>query len=302
MVHVHALFSFPPIAAAVYSYHQHVPYLVRPLGVLQRWGMQHRHPWLKHLSFRLIERRILTHAAAVHYTSEVERQEALTFDVAQNAVVIPNAVTARPDICGQCTSRFRARYPQLAGRRIILFLSRLDLKKGLDLLLPAFAEMRAHHPDASLVLAGDGDPVVIARTQRDARRLGIASDILWTGFLGDEEKWEALVDADVFVLPSYAENFGMAVVEAMAVGVAVVISDRVSLAREVQHAEAGLATTLDVPSIAAALKQLLAEPLLRKEMGRNGQRMVRERFATERITQQLIAVYEGVLGEVRKER
>ena len=133
LVHIHALFSFAALPASYWAARRGVPYVVRPLGTLNEWGMTNRRPWLKRVSFRVIESRILKHAALVHYTSDQERREAEALGVVSASVVIPNAVP-QPSTAAS-SGAFRRRYPQLHGRRIILFLSRLDQKKGLDLLL-----------------------------------------------------------------------------------------------------------------------------------------------------------------------
>jgi glycosyltransferase involved in cell wall biosynthesis len=199
IVHIHALFSFATLPAAFWARRHGVPYIVRPLGTLNDWGMKNRRPWLKRLSFRAIESRVLKHAARIHYTSDQERLEAEALEVTTPAAVIPNAV---PDCSSGPYGDFRTRYPQLRDRRIVLFLSRLDPKKGLDLLLDAFARVRARVPDASLVLAGSGEEAFVASLRARAASLGISSDVVWPGFLVDGEKREAFADADVFVLPS----------------------------------------------------------------------------------------------------
>jgi glycosyltransferase involved in cell wall biosynthesis len=188
-------------------------------------------------------------------------------------------------------SRFRARYPQLAGRRIILFLSRLDPKKGLDLLLPAFAQVRVQNPDVALVLAGNGDQSFVTGLEEEAVRLGIAGDILWTDFLAGEEKWAVLSGADVFVLPSYSENFGVAVVEAMAFGLPVVVSDQVGIHREVAEAQAGLVVPCAWEELARALTRLVRDKQLRSRMGENGKRLAQTHFSLEAVTGKLINVY-----------
>jgi glycosyltransferase involved in cell wall biosynthesis len=118
--------------------------------------MDNRRPWLKILSFRLIESRILRHAALVHYTSEQERSEAQALQATPASVVIPNPVTQ--EVRRENIGRFRKQFPQLQGRRMVLFLSRLDEKKGLDILLRAFADVAVRVPDASLVLAAMASP------------------------------------------------------------------------------------------------------------------------------------------------
>src|SRR5205809_361718 len=155
VLHIHALFSFSTVPAAFWANRRRVPYIVRPLGTLSEWGMKNRRPWLKTLSFRLIESLVLKQAALVHYTSNQERREAERLHVTTAAAVIPNAL---PDQWNDAVAgQFRARYPELKDRQVVLFLSRLDAKKGLDLLLPAFAMVRQQLPNVSLVVAGTGE-------------------------------------------------------------------------------------------------------------------------------------------------
>jgi glycosyltransferase involved in cell wall biosynthesis len=287
LVHIHALFSYAALPAALVAHRAGVPYIVRPLGTLNRWGMENRRPWLKKLSFRLIESHIVAGAAGIHYTCEQERVEAGELGVSANPLVIPNAV--------EVPAR-EARTPRTLpnGRRVILFLSRLDRKKGLDLLFEAFARVRSECPSAVLVLAGTGDPDWVACLKEMAERLGIASDVVWAGFLTGEVKWAALSDADVFVLPSYSENFGIALVEALACGCPVVLSDQVGIHREIALAGAGIVTPCRVAELAAALLEVLGDAKLRSRLCENGVRLARQQFSLEAVSRQLAAAYAAV--------
>lgn len=299
LVHIHALYSYAALPAAYYASRSGIPYVVRPLGVLNRWGMENRHPWLKKFSFKVIESRILAGAAAIHYTSEQERLEAAELGVKQRSVVIPNAAEVPFHSTSLAPGRFRARYPHLADRTILLFLSRLDPKKGLDLLLPAFAQVRAQYPQVTLVLAGGGDSAFVTRLRQEAVRLAIDLDIIWAGFLDREDKEAALADADLFVLPSYSENFGIAVVEAMATGLPVVVSDQVGIHREIAEAQVGLVIPCDIEALTRALIQLVSDAQLRSRMGKNGQSLVHEHFSLEAVTGKLINIYMGITSSLR---
>jgi glycosyltransferase involved in cell wall biosynthesis len=300
LVHIHGLFSFATLPAALWASRSGVPYIVRPLGTLNRWGMRNRHPLLKKLSFRLIESRILAGAAVVHYTSQQEQLEAAELGIVQKSVVIPNPVDETVGHSMHVPGRFRALYPQLADRTVILFLSRLDAKKGLDLLLPAFGRVREQHPEVALVIAGNGDPGFVAALQQDATRLGIASDIIWTGFLAGEKKAALLTDANVFTLPSYSENFGMAVAEAIATGLPVVVSDQVGIHREILNAQAGLVVPCTVEELARALIQLVANSPLRSQMGENGTCLSRSLYSLDAVTGKLMNLYAELTNPLLK--
>src|SRR6185436_20783168 len=162
---------------------------------------------------------------------------------------------------------FRAAWPETRGRRIVLFLGRLNFKKGLDLLVRAFGEVARRRPDVHLVLAGPDDDGYGATVRRWLGAEGVLDRVTFTGMLLGRAKLAAFRDADVFVLPSYTENFGMAVVEAMACGRPVVISDHVNIWHEVAAAGAGRVTRCDAGEVAAALLGLLDDPAARRAAG-----------------------------------
>jgi glycosyltransferase involved in cell wall biosynthesis len=292
VVHIHALFSHAAVAAAYLAHRRGVPYVVRPLGTLNRWGMENRRPWLKQLSFRLIEKRILDHAALIHYTSEQEREEAALLGVRTRSEIIPNPA---PRCAGTSSAgRFRSTHPELRDHEIVLFLSRFDRKKGLDLLLPAFARVLDRFPHAVLVLAGSGDKELVDELHSQARALGIEGDVLWPGFLGGEEKQAALAGADVFVLPSYSENFGIAVVEAMAAGCPVVVSDQVAIHGDITGAHAGLVVRCDPAELAGAICRMLDDPPARAAMGFNGKCLTQTHYSLETVTTRLVGAYNSI--------
>ena len=297
LIHIHFLFSFCPNAAAWIARRKGVPYIIRPLGVLNRWGMQNRRPWLKRMSFAVIEKPLLTGAAAVHYTAEQERAEASELCFRHTPVIIPNPIDILPAPHDDVKGRFRATRPELGSRPIVLFLSRIDHKKGLDLLIPAFAAVLAKGSDAVLVIAGDGDRELADSLRQQVRNLGIDRSVIWTGFLNGTEKLSAFADADVFVLPSYSENFGIAIVEAMATGVPVIITDQVGIHTEVNEHKAGLVVTPAVDSLTAALDKLLSDRQLRRALGQNGITLVRSRFCTDTVLTTLVDTYRRILSE-----
>lgn len=299
LVHIHALFSYAALPASACARRNGVPYVVRPLGTLNRFGMEQRRPLLKRLSYRLIERRVLAGAARVHYTSEAERREAALLGSPGQSAVIPHGIELDRFRERTPSGWIRRRAPHLAGRTTILFLSRVDPKKGLDLLLPAFAKVTAARSDVALVIAGEGSPAFVGRLRGESERLGVADAIYWAGLLDDHEKLAALADADLLVLPSYSENFGLAVVEAMAGRLPVVVSDQVGIHHEVVEGNAGLVTPCQVPALAAALATLVADPALRRRLGEGGGRLAESRFSADAMAAAVLALYSEILGAPR---
>jgi len=293
LIHIHGLFSFAATAGAFWAVRRGVPYLVRPLGVLNTWGIRNRRPFLKRLSLLLIERRVLAKAAAAHFTSEQERCEAELVAHCTRSVVIPNPVATLGVDQKPRAEALLSKYPELAGRRVVLFLSRVDPIKGLDLLLDGFAKVRVARPDATLVVAGNGNESFVARLREQAQRLGVQRDVIWAGFLEGGEKREVFAAADVFVLPSYSENFGIAVVEAMASGLPVIVSDQVGIHHEVAHAKAGLVVRCDADEVSGAVVQMLSDCEARSQIAQNAV-FLAKKFSPEVVSEKLIEVYRSL--------
>ena len=302
LVHVHALFSFSSWAASHAARKHGIPYIIRPLGVLNRWGLANRRPILKWFWLRCIEIPLLKRAAAIHYTTEAESEEARAIhpEIARvRSFVIPIPVDLQmSDVKGQ-SSEFLQKYPQAAGKKIVLFLARLDEKKGLDLLLEAFASAKQEHPDSLLVIAGDGRARFVNGLHQQAERYGIAEHVLWTGFLGESEKAAAFSAATIYVLPSYSENFGIAAAEALASGVPTLLSDQVAIARDAANAKAAFVVPARVPELTRAIGQLLSDPKVREELGRNGKIAAQRLFSPARASDLLVSEYRRILGSNR---
>jgi glycosyltransferase involved in cell wall biosynthesis len=292
LVHIHSLFSYSSVMTGFVARSRQIPYIIRPLGVLNQWGMKNRRPILKKLSLRWIELPILRSASAIHYTSRAEQVEANLAHPSIGAlpsVVIPLAIEAVNQ--SRASAAFLAKFPEASGRPIVLFLSRLDPKKGIELLLTAFSEIRKRSPHTMLVIAGDGTPYYKASLRAKADELGLNRHVLWAGFLRDAEKEAAFAAASVFILPSFSENFGIAALEALATGVPTVLSDQVALSDDVREADAGLVVPCEAAQIATAILQLLSNPDLRNRVSANARRLAKERFSTESLTRALTDLY-----------
>jgi glycosyltransferase involved in cell wall biosynthesis len=196
---------------------------------------------------------------------------------------------------------FREQRSIMADEKLILFLGRITEKKGLDLLVRAFALIARSRSDVRLVIAGPDDRGCRARVEALVRTERMSARTIFTGMLEGAEKLAVFCDADLFVLPSQSENFAVAVVEAMAHELPVVVSNRVNIWREIIEAGAGLVVNNDVQQLAGALSQMLSDSRLSKEIGRNGRRLMENRFTWERVSEQMTAVYEDIVraGGVR---
>jgi glycosyltransferase involved in cell wall biosynthesis len=302
LVHVHALFSFPSVAAAHAAHRAGVPYVLRPLGVLNSWGIENRRRFLKRLSLRFVESPIIQKAAAIHYTSRAEQREAATLSAviaAAPSAIIPLPVELTAADAPSSPEPFYCRCPGAAGREVVLFLSRIDPKKGIELLLQSFAQISEEFPNCVLVIAGKGTEEYEKSLQDKANDLGIASRVLWPGFLSGTDKAAAFASATIFVLPSYSENFGIAAAEALAAGVPVLLSDKVAVADDVQEEDAGLVVKCDARAITNALRQLLINPAMRYALAARGRNLAGERYSHAAVGRELNKLYESVLQEER---
>lgn len=220
------------------------PYYVFCHGMLDPW-FKHTYP-LKHLKKWLYwpwaEYRILRDARRVIFTCEDERllaRESFWLYKANEAVTA-YGVANPPTNGDELAAKFLAQYPQLKGKRLVLYLSRIHVKKGCDLLIAAFAKVAKQDENLHLVLAGPDQIGWVPKLQAQAEALGIADRITWPGMLQGELKWGAFYAAEVFCLPSHQENFGIVVAEALACGKPVLISNKVNIWREIEVDGAGL--------------------------------------------------------------
>ena len=294
VVHINSLYQFPSTAASHYCRQQGVPYIVRPHGTLDPY-LYRRHSLRKRLYEALIERRNLAAAAAVHFTSAEEMRLAKMSGLRFSGTVaaLGTEFATEPVAAENAANTI---WPQLAGKKLLLFLSRVNFKKGLDNLARAFGEIHRLRHDAHLVIAGPDTDGYATRVRRWLAEEGALEAATFTGMVLGERKAALLRRADLFVLPSYTENFGIAVVEAMAAGLPVVISSGVNIWREVIAAGAGLVVEPNAPEVAQAMLTLLDNPSLAKQMGESGRCVAREKFSWQAAGDQLVRLYQEVVA------
>jgi glycosyltransferase involved in cell wall biosynthesis len=187
------------------------------------------------------------------------------------------------------------RFPELRGKKLILFLSRLHPKKGLDLLVEAWARTEGKHPDAQLVIAGPDADGRQAKIRGEASRLGIEGRVTFTGMLAGPMKWSALAAADCYVLPSYSEGLSMALLEAMGAGLPVIATYACNMP-EITATDAGWEIEANVDALTSSLGGFLERPVEENwAKGRNGARLIASRYSPEQVTRQMAEMYSFVL-------
>ena len=293
IAHIHALFSPVSTAAATVARMKGLPYLLRPLGTLDPADLRKKRQ-LKQLYGTFLERPNLAGAAGVHFTSEQEAKISERFGVPTRDVVIPLGVQF-PQLPPPGKARQQLEIND--GQPLILFMSRIDPKKGLDLLIPAL-ETLVEKLDFYFVLAGANpqDPEYEQSIQAQIQASRLAQRTTIAGFVEGDLKLGLLQDADLFVLPSYYENFGIAVAEAMAVGTPVVISDQVHIWQEVKNYGAGWVTTCEKETLTQVLHQALLDAQARRERGENARQLVQEKYSWSAIAKTMIEVYQKLVN------
>lgn len=294
IVHIHALWEEIQHRAAVVARKAGVPYIISPHGMLDPWSLdQSRLKKQLYLTLRL--RRDLNGAAALSFTTETERVLTQPLNLKPPGIVETLGLDLDEFDTLPERGAFRSRYPAIGDRPVLLFLSRIHHKKGLDLLVPAFAQVR--DKDAMLVIAGpDSADGYQAKVQRIAEEHGVADRVIFTGMLFGVERIEAMADADLFVLPSYQENFGIVVIEALAAATPVIISDQVNMHHDVTEGDVGEVVPTKVQAVADAMNRWLESPERRADVSERARPFVWGRYDWKQIGRRWVDHYTRLLA------
>lgn len=278
------------------------PYFVLLHGMLDPW-FKSRYP-LKHFKKSLYwpwaDYKVLRDARAALFTCEEERRLAKkSFKLYKcNEAVVNYGVVAPPPDTGAQKRLFISKFPELSEKRLILYMGRIHPKKGCDILIKAFASLAYRDKTLHLVMAGPDQTGWLARLQGLAERLGISDRITWTGMLLDDFKWGAFYSAEVFILPSHQENFGITVVQAMACGLPVLITNMVNIYTEIESGGAGFVANDDLEGVVELLGKWFDLPSNKKiEMSQKCRKVFEEKFTMDAFVESLLRVFRqtGVL-------
>ncbi len=301
---VHGLWNFATMAAAlVLPSIMWGKYYVYPHGMLDPWFAKHdpRKYFLKRISWLGLEGRLLAGAKAVLFTAPDEQilAQGQFWGWTYNGVVVGYGTAEPPAASPEQIRSFREAVPTLGDRKFLLFLSRIHPKKGCDLLVRAFAAVAATHEDLDLVIAGPDETGLVPQLEALAESLGVRGRIHWPGMLSGDEKWGAYREAEVFVLPSHQENFGIVIAEALACSLPVLTTNKVNIWREVEAGGAGLVRNDDVGGAIDLLETWLRmSGDERKIISRSARRVFDEHFSVEYVSQRFLQllVDDGVCG------
>lgn len=291
LVHLHAVWQWPTWVGGRMAERAGVPYVLSPRGMLVRDLIERKSRLAKKAWLALIERRTLARAAAIHCTSELEAAEirALGLDLAP-IVVIPNGVDLPDTDPDPAIAELLWAGRPRGGR--LLYLGRISWEKGIDRLIGALPMV----PGAVLVVAGNDETGATERLVRLASQLHVRDRVRFLGRVEGDRKWALIAGADLLALPSLSENWGMVVTEALGMGVAVVVTERVGAAELVREHGLGLVVHGSPQSLARAINELLGDPMRRRSMGARGRRIVSERFSHDVVAQKMSDVHAAILA------
>ena len=305
LAHIHALFSPVSTAAATVARNKKLPYILRPLGTLDPADLRKKRRF-KQIYAALLEGPNLAGAAGIHFTSKQEAKISERFGTHTPDLVIPLGVQPpqpplvrgekEEGMTAKGIARMKWRIPD--DQPLVLFMSRIDPKKGLNLLIPALERLLGSGLDFHFVLAGASpqSPDYEKQIQEQLKASTLSSRTTITGFVTGELKAALLQDADLFVLPSYYENFGIAVAEAMVAGTPVVISDQVHIWEEVKGAEAGWVSPCEVDALTECLREALQDVGEQKRRGANAQEYALKNYSWDAIALAMIQAYQRIIS------
>jgi len=291
LLHVHAIFSYPSTVAMAIARHYQIPYIVRPLGQLCTWSLQ-QSARKKQIYLQFVERKNINQSQTLHLTSQQEQQEVSHLHLNTSSFVLPHGLNLPPTV-PNARLRLRQHLNLPANEPILLFLSRLHPKKGLGYLIPALSKLTHHR--FTFVIAGEGDPIYEQELKDLIEKSGLGDRTHFAGFVAGETKNLFLQGADLFMLTSHSENFGVSVLEALAVGLPVLLTSGVALSSVVQRYQLGYVIDLDVLAITYALADYFNCPEVGKTMGDRARQFVLENYTWDKIATQMIEVYQSIL-------
>lgn len=295
LIHLHNLWTGVSLSAFAAATRRNVPFVVSPRGALYRWCLAQGRV-RKWLAWKVFQKRALERAALIHVTEEFELQRVRELGIRTPVAVVPNCVEQMP---AEALERWLTEREQRRGRRVFLFLSRVHKKKGIDLLLKAWSDSKAPRMGAILRIAGPAEPRYQRELDALVARLAIRGSVEFIGMVRRDHRQEEFLGADVFVLPSHTENFGVAIAEALARGLPVVTTTGTPW-QAIRERDAGWWIDLAHNNLVAALNE--AATRSRSELRKNGEMgiaIIAKDYGCNRQAKDMARAYEWVSGGAR---
>ena len=293
LVHSIAVFSIPTLIAHLICQINNIPYVMNPQGMLEPWALSYK-AWKKRTYYNLIEKPVLQRANAIQMLSLSEAKNVEPLKLKTPTVIIPNGLHRNDFEKLPDPEFFYQQFPEIRNKTLILFLGRIDPKKGLDLLSKSFNKVNAQFPQTHLILAGPDNIGFLPTAKKYFANVNCLQSVTFTGMLTGSLKYSALAAAKVYVAPSYSEGFSMSILEGMASALPCVITTGCNFP-EAAKANAAYVVDIDPDAIADALNQCLQSPQKAREMGNRARQLIFEQYTWDSIARKLIQVYTNII-------
>jgi len=293
LIHTHGIWYYPQFAVYLATKGSTKPIVASVHGELSDINLS-RSALKKKIFSAIAQRKILKIASAIHAVSEKEAEDIFRFVGKQHIASIPNGVNPEGHTDALHSKWINNKFPEIDGKKVILYLGRISSGKGIDTLVKAFAHIAKDKDNVLLLIAGPDSLGYRTHIEKIIEMENVSDTVIFTGMLEGTEKKTMLDCADVFVLPSLSEGFSIAVLEAMLCGLPVIISHQCNF-NEVDIANAGKVISVDIDSLANAMTELLNNPVESKEMGKRGATLVREKYTWDVIADKMLALYNEIV-------
>ncbi|HCJ66293.1 MAG TPA: glycosyltransferase [Elusimicrobia bacterium] len=298
LIHIHEIWHHPHFTAYTAAKRAKKPYIITVHGALEPWCLNYK-AFKKKIFAALFERRILKEASVIHVLTEEETRNIQSFGVNNFIAVIPNGLDPKEFQNLPGREELEHLYPTIKGKQVILFLGRIHPKKGLDILARAFGKIAKEQKNICLLVAGPNNNGYQTRVENILKEEGVLDKVIFAGMLTGQDKLAALSGSDFFVLPSYSEGFSMGILEAMICGLPVIITNQCNFP-DVSTAKTGEVIEPNENQLVKTLNIFLNNQQLRKKRGENARNLIMEKFTWDKITNQMIELYEDVLNRTSK--
>jgi len=298
IIHIHSIYRFPSSIAALLSRLFNKPYIIRPHGSLDPFlYRQSKYSlFIKRIYEKLIDSPNLKNATYVWFTSSVEKELTSYLKLQMNSIVIPNGIDFSRYEHLPAYGNFRKEIGVSNETKLILFLGRINFKKGLDLLIPAFAKFLSEFPNSCLAIVGPDNENYLSKVKRWIIENNIEKNVIIKDSIEHKLVKQAYVDSDLFVLPSYTENFGMTVIESLACGCPVLISDKVNIYKDLEICSLVRITSLDIEEIKNKMVDFFKNGTISIEEKEKARLFIKEKYTYDTVIHEVYDIYKKVIG------
>jgi glycosyltransferase involved in cell wall biosynthesis len=300
LVQTNAIFSIPNLPAYWACRSQKVPYVIVPHGMLEPWALSYK-GGKKRIFYALWEKPALQHASALQMLAATEAEQIKPLNLKTPTIIAPNGIHRQDFEHLPEAELFYEKFPHIRNRTLILFLGRIDPKKGLDILAQAFGKIHPQFPNTHLIIAGPDNIGFLPTVKQYFTAANCLNAVTFTGMLSGQLKYAALAAASLYVAPSYSEGFSMSVLEGMAAGLPCIITTGCNFP-EAAEAKAARVVEINADAIAEALTDCLEHPEYAKIMGDRARQFILENYTWDKIASRLSTIYQEIINGSRKSK